>query len=478
MGKYNKGASTNLIHILSDCLFSIIAFLLAWLTACTIHYIQLGTFELSAIESVRVGEHPVLFYLGLAVVFTFVFLLSSKESRLYNITTFFYVDRILRLISKSFFFAFAIEAIFLFFISGIQLKGYFYISYLVYMYILMIVSAFLVRRAIKNNNRFAPHTLFIGDVKAYEKFQYFLDKGNTDINLIGYVSLWPTSDKRYIGDLSNLEKLIHDYGIDQVYFMRAKGDGTDVQYYLDRCIEMGVTFRIIMDEYRGKSAQSYVSSVGTYPVLTWHTVSLNASSRAVKRVMDIVGGLAGIILSSPIMLLTAIAIKLDSPGPVIFKQERIGQNGRHFFMYKFRSMCNDAEAMKKQLAAQNEMSGGFMFKIHDDPRITRVGKFIRKTSIDELPQFFNVLLGSMSLVGTRPPTLDEVDKYERSHWRRMSIKPGITGMWQVSGRSSITDFEEIVQLDTEYIDKWSIGMDIRILVMTVLQVFKHGDHAC
>lgn len=119
-----------------------------------------------------------------------------------------------------------------------------------------------------------------------------------------------------------------------------------------------------------------------------------------------------------------------------------------------------------------------MFKIHDDPRITRIGKIIRKLSIDELPQFFNVFLGDMSLVGTRPPTLDEVDRYEVNHWRRMSIKPGITGMWQVSGRSSITDFDEIVQLDTEYIDKWNLLMDIRILILTVLQVFRHDGNAC
>ena len=172
------------------------------------------------------------------------------------------------------------------------------------------------------------------------------------------------------------------------------------------------------------------------------------------------------------MLIAAIAIKLDSPGDVIFKQERVGLNGRHFYMFKFRSMCVDAEEKKKELMEQNEMESQFMFKMQNDPRITRIGGILRKTSIDELPQFFNVLRGEMSLVGTRPPTVDEVELYERGHWRRMSIKPGITGMWQVSGRSSVTDFDEIVEMDTQYIDRWNVLLDIQILLKTVWQVFR------
>ena len=195
----------------------------------------------------------------------------------------------------------------------------------------------------------------------------------------------------------------------------------------------------------------------------------------IKRTMDILAGIVGVILSSPIMLVTVIAIKLDSPGPILFKQTRVGQNGRHFKMYKFRSMYIDAEERKKELLEQNELEGGVMFKIKDDPRITRVGKFIRKTSIDELPQFFNILGGSMSLVGTRPPTLDEVEKYETSQWRRISIKPGLTGMWQVSGRSNIKSFDEIVELDMEYIDNWTLGMDIKIIFKTILVLLKHDD---
>ena len=157
--------------------------------------------------------------------------------------------------------------------------------------------------------------------------------------------------------------------------------------------------------------------------------------------------------------------------PAIFVQKRVGKNGRIFNFYKFRSMYIDAEKRKKELMAQNQMQGG-MFKMDNDPRITPIGQFIRKTSLDELPQFYNVLVGDMSLVGTRPPTVDEFEKYTPSQKRRLNFKPGITGLWQVSVRSNITDFDEVVKLDVEYIDNWSIWSDIKILLKTIFVVFK------
>lgn len=477
MGKYNKGASTNLIHIVSDCVFAMFAFVVT-LTAIGVYYYchSRVLFPESMLQGDSIYEMIGKYFLAV-LAFTIIYLLSNKESRMYNVTTFFYADRVLRMITKSFLLAFALEFILLY-IGNARLDSAFVIIFLILMYCFMVISTIHTRWYIKGSNRFAPRTLLVGTVEQYERFRVYLNKGNTDINILGYVSFWQIQDERYIGSLDQLEALIHDNAVDQVYIMHERGDGIDIQHYLDLCIEMGVTFRVVMNELKNDMAQSYVSSVGTYPVMTYHTVSLNMSSRAVKRMIDILCSIVGIVLSSPIMLVTAIAIKIDSPGPVIFKQERVGKNGRHFYIYKFRSMCNDAERLKKSLAAQNEMEGGFMFKIHDDPRITRVGRIIRKLNIDELPQFFNVLFGSMSMVGTRPPTLDEVEKYERSHWRRMSIKPGITGMWQVSGRSNITDFSEIVRLDTEYIDKWSIMGDFRIMFLTVVQMLKRDGSAC
>jgi exopolysaccharide biosynthesis polyprenyl glycosylphosphotransferase len=185
-----------------------------------------------------------------------------------------------------------------------------------------------------------------------------------------------------------------------------------------------------------------------------------------KKILDFSGGLIGFLIFVIAYIIVAPIIKFDSKGPVLFSQLRVGRNGRIFKCYKFRSMYTDAEERKKELMAQNEMQG-LMFKLESDPRITRVGKFIRRTSIDELPQFLNVLKGDMSLVGTRPPTLDEYQYYEPQHKARVSMNPGLTGLWQVSGRSDIKNFEDVVKLDMQYIDNWSIYLDIKIILLTI-----------
>lgn len=192
-----------------------------------------------------------------------------------------------------------------------------------------------------------------------------------------------------------------------------------------------------------------------------------------KAIMDFVGGVIGSLITIILTIFIGPIIKIKSPkGPIFYKQERIGLNGRHFYMYKFRSMIPDAEAHLKELESQNRVKDGMMFKVENDPRIIPgIGNFIRKTSLDEFPQFFNVLKGDMSLVGTRPPTVNEWEKYDLRHRIRMSIKPGITGMWQVSGRNEITDFEEVVRLDSEYIKNWHIGLDIKIILKTIKVIF-------
>jgi lipopolysaccharide/colanic/teichoic acid biosynthesis glycosyltransferase len=184
--------------------------------------------------------------------------------------------------------------------------------------------------------------------------------------------------------------------------------------------------------------------------------------------MDVAGGLVGCLATALITIVIAPMIKIKSPGPVFFSQIRVGKNGRPFKIYKFRSMYMDAEERKKELMEANNIKDGLMFKMDDDPRIIKgIGHFIRKTSLDEFPQFWNILKGDMSLVGTRPPTMDEWEKYELHHRKRLAIKPGLTGMWQVSGRSEITDFEEVVALDTKYISEWSLSMDIKIIIKTI-----------
>ena len=234
------------------------------------------------------------------------------------------------------------------------------------------------------------------------------------------------------------------------------------------CEEMGITVDRALPESFDNGWKKRVENIGGYTVITDSIEPAGPAEAALKRLADIVGGLAGCVITGILFLFAAPAIYINSPGPIFFSQTRIGKNGRKFKIYKFRSMYMDAEERKKELMKQNKVKDGMMFKMDNDPRIIKgIGNFIRKTSIDEFPQFFNVLKGDMSLVGTRPPTVDEWEKYEKHHRVRMAIKPGLTGMWQVSGRSSITDFEEVVALDLKYIREWSIGLDIRILLKTV-----------
>ncbi|MGN0396165.1 MAG: sugar transferase, partial [Coprococcus sp.] len=249
---------------------------------------------------------------------------------------------------------------------------------------------------------------------------------------------------------------------------------------LEKLIETGVTLHTkiaTVQDTRGR--REIVERLGNYTVLT--TTMNYASTRQLvyKRILDIIGGLCGCIFTLILTIILGPIIYIKSPGPIFFSQVRVGRNGRKFKIYKFRSMYLDAEERKKELLDQNKSEDGLMFKMDFDPRVignkllpdgtkkTGIGDFIRRTSLDEFPQFFNVLKGEMSLVGTRPPTVDEWEQYELHHRARLATKPGITGMWQVSGRSNITDFEEVVKLDTDYINEWSIGTDIKILLKTV-----------
>ena len=233
--------------------------------------------------------------------------------------------------------------------------------------------------------------------------------------------------------------------------------------------EMGVTCHYNLGIFDGTSTKGQVGNFGDFTVVTYSAFHSSYKRQLIKRLMDIAGGLAGSVLTLVLMPFLAVAIKLDSPGPVLFSQTRIGRNGRRFKIYKFRSMYADAEARKKELERENQVKG-LMFKMENDPRVTKVGRFLRKTSLDEFPQFFNVLLGDMSLVGTRPPTEDEFEKYNLYYRRRISMTPGLTGMWQVSGRSDIDDFDEVVKLDLKYIDNWSLTLDLKILARTVAVV--------
>ena len=219
-----------------------------------------------------------------------------------------------------------------------------------------------------------------------------------------------------------------------------------------------------------------VRYMGSVPYLSAKPELPGPVSLFVKRLVDILGAIVGCAITLVLIVLIGIPILLEDGGPMFYISERVGKNGRIFKMYKFRSMVKDADQKKQNLMDKNEIHGQ-MFKMEDDPRITKVGKFIRRRSLDEWSQFFNVLIGDMSLVGTRPPTVDEYSHYSSYHKRRLSMKPGITGMWQVSGRSDVKDFEDVVRMDCAYIDNWSFELDIKILIKTVVNLFKRKNGA-
>ena len=231
---------------------------------------------------------------------------------------------------------------------------------------------------------------------------------------------------------------------------------------------MGITTHLKLARLENERVSQMIETIEGYTVLSTSVNMASPIQLFVKRATDIVGGFIGICITGILFIFVAPMIYIKSPGPIFFTQVRVGKNGRKFKLYKFRSMYMDAEERKKELMEQNNIKDGHMFKMDNDPRIIKgIGNFIRDYSIDEFPQFWNVLKGDMSLVGTRPPTVDEWEKYELHHRKRLAIKPGITGLWQVSGRSEIIDFEEVVKLDTQYIREWDLGMDMRILLKTV-----------
>ncbi len=347
-------------------------------------------------------------------------------------------------------------------------------------------------------------TLIITDSNSLEKAVYNIQKLNSeDCEIIGVSSLSNKQEGRFYKvkihsleknsntkramenhqqgtnplahiELKELSLSILDYAkrhqVDLVIFSVNHIARKKIEHLIEAFSEMGIDSLITIDSFAIETLETKLEDFGTTNVIRLSPRLFTDGELLLKRLMDIAGALVGCFICILFGIIVAPLIFLEDPGPIIFKQKRVGRNGKFFYIYKFRSMYQDAEAKLQTLKDQNEMQG-FMFKMKNDPRITKIGKILRKTSIDELPQFFNVLEGSMSLIGTRPPTVDEYNQYSAHHKRRISIKPGITGLWQVSGRSEITDFEEIVRLDCFYIDHWSITGDIKILLKTFAAVF-------
>ncbi|MDN5290174.1 MAG: hypothetical protein PWQ06_413 [Anaerophaga sp.] len=269
----------------------------------------------------------------------------------------------------------------------------------------------------------------------------------------------------FLPEDTDIEQLLRDKTIDEIIYCKETPAIRDIERLLQLTSEVGVVFRMYSSFFNMLTNKTQLHYFGTTPMLTISNTPLNYLELRVKDAFDFLFSAFVVIVLSPVYVLVALAIKIDSKGPVFFKQKRVGRRGRKFIVYKFRTMVTNAEELKEKLMHQNEMDGP-VFKMTNDPRITRVGRFLRKTSLDELPQFFNVLIGDMSVIGPRPPLPDEVRQYERWQLRRLSMKPGITCIWQVSGRNNIP-FDEWMKMDLEYIDNWSLKLDFIIFLKTI-----------
>jgi len=271
--------------------------------------------------------------------------------------------------------------------------------------------------------------------------------------------------------VQQIVSMLHNYSVYGVLLSAKHTYFEQVEYVIQACELEGVEVWLVADFFATQISRTSFDELLNRPLLVFRTTPETSWQSVIKHVMDPLGAFVLLILLSPLFLLIALAIKLTSPGPAFFQQQRSGQNGAPFILYKFRTMITNAEQLKHELEAMNEMRGP-VFKVTDDPRITRLGKILRRYSLDELPQFINVLRGEMSLVGPRPLPVDEVRRFnDLAHRRRLSVKPGITCLWQISGRNQIKDFKDWVRLDLEYIDNWSLWLDLKILLRTIPAVF-------
>ncbi|MEW5957643.1 MAG: undecaprenyl-phosphate glucose phosphotransferase [Chloroflexota bacterium] len=296
----------------------------------------------------------------------------------------------------------------------------------------------------------------------------------TGFKIIGFVDDNPVKGEtdigrfKALGSTDKLAAILDQADIDEVIFTLPWQYHRKIVSLMALCERKNVRIRIVPDMFQMTLSRMHVEDIAGVPMIGMKEVTISGLNQLIKRSIDVIFSVIALGLSAPLMGLIALMIKLESPGPVLFPQERVGKNGRRFILYKFRSMVEDAEAQQAALLELNEADGP-LFKIKDDPRLTRLGKWLRRLSLDELPQFYNVLHGDMSLIGPRPPLPAEVEQYQEWHKRRLEVSPGLTGLWQVSGRSALT-FDEMALLDIYYIENWSLGLDTKIFWQTIPRV--------
>ena len=421
---------------------------------------------------------PMGILLALLAGFTAALIMTSRRLHLYTpirITSILHEQRL------------SIQACFT---SGLLLTGTLYLIHgqdiprtVVLMTIVLVTVSLSVRRLVYRlliYRRFergvgTRNVLIVGTGPEAQALRHHLES----IKHLGYTFKgfidFPNANSRFtstsgdvVGTLDTLFTHARKQFVDEIFFTTACERGI-VQEVLEKARTQGIDLRVVPDMYDGLAWNSPIEYIGQFPTIPLHTGHVPEVGLLVKRVLDVVLSAITVAVLSPLLLAVAIAIKLDSPGPVFYSSERIGKRGRVFRCIKFRTMVCDAEKRRADVMHMNEREG-VLFKISNDPRITPLGRFLRKYSFDELPQFFNVLRGDMSVVGPRPPLASEVREYKLSHLRRLDVMPGITGLWQVQGRQD-PSFDSYISLDVTYIENWSVWLDLKIILRTVAVVF-------
>ena len=313
------------------------------------------------------------------------------------------------------------------------------------------------------------NVLIVGDGRVAHALRNHLEAlRHLGFRFKGFISLTPrkhdAANPDVIGDVQNCVALARSLFVDEIYFS-TPADKRTVVAVVEEARALGIDVRVVPDLYDGLAWNAKVEYVGQFPTIPLHRREFSRGSFLIKRVLDVTLSTLVLLLVSPVMIGIALAVGFGSEGPIFYKAQRIGRKGRTFTCYKFRTMVVDADRLREDLAHLNEREG-VLFKISDDPRVTKVGRLLRKYSLDELPQLFNVLMGSMSMVGPRPPMAAEVQQYDLAHLRRLDVLPGMTGLWQVEARQD-PSFDSYISLDTAYVENWSLLLDMRILARTI-----------
>jgi exopolysaccharide biosynthesis polyprenyl glycosylphosphotransferase len=456
-------------------LFDLLAVALSFIVATIAVHHNLRTVSFDQFLAMRITVQNFFIFFGFLIVWHFIFVLMGfyGSRRLISLR-----KKIIDTIKVTFSGTLVLSAISILFsivlVTPVFLAVFFTVSSAIIILSRIIIGYFLKQSRVHGQN--LSHMLIVGSNMQAVKFAQKIEKNKAlGYHLIGFVdNKWKgieefqTTGYHLVTDLNNLADFLSHNIVDEVVIcLPIKAYARKVPQILSICQEQGVIVRSHLDVFIPGLMQSKEEKLDDEPVITIYSGTMDDSLRVLtKRMLDIAISLISIIILSPLLLITALIIKLTSSGPVFFTQERVGLNKRRFRLYKFRTMVTDAEQKLSELEHLNEVCGP-VFKIKDDPRITRVGKFLRKTSIDELPQLFNVLKGDMSLVGPRPlPVIDYKGFDQDWHRRRLSVQPGITCLWQINGRCSVP-FEKWMELDLEYIDRWSLWLDFKILAKTI-----------